>query len=138
MRSLLCPVYLNAMLEIMIKFKLDVSDEILKALGDVAGKKEMTQKAREKNKEIIIYTKTLQELDGVIQQGSFDRGIMRDTLHHIRGADEIMGLCHKYLKVGGEIIIWEFNIKSFKTKFFWLFETLYFEKPHMFSPEGLC
>lgn len=150
----------------MKKFKLDVSDEIIKNLGSVEGKKildigggtgtlanqlqlkgaevtlvdpsvEMTQEAKEKNKEIFVYAKTLQEAGSELKQEYFDKVIMRDALHHIREADEVMALSYKYLKPGGEIIIWEFNINSFKAKFIWFCETLCFEKSHMFTPETL-
>jgi len=150
----------------MKKFKLDLNDKILESLGDVIDKKildigggtgtlatllqckgaevtlvdpsvEMTQKAREKNKNIVIYTKFLQDLDGELQKEYFDKVIIRDTLHHIRDVDEILALSYKYLKPSGEIIIWEFNINSFRVKIFCFLEKLCLEKSRMFTPEGL-
>lgn len=150
----------------MRKFRLDVNEEIFKSLGDVEGSKildvgggtgtlanllqlrgaevtlidpsmEMTQKAREKNKNICIYTKTLGELEKELEQESFDRVIIRDALHHIRKVDEVLGLSYKYLKRDGKILIWEFNRKALKTKIIWCFETLCFERCHMFTPESL-
>ena len=98
---------------------------------------EMTKQAREKNKDVVIYRKTLQELNGEIQQEYFDKIIIRDTLHHIPKVDEVLALSHKYLKPEGEIVIWEFNINSFKSKFICACEVMLLEKTRMFTPDGL-
>lgn len=152
--------------KIMKQFKLDLSDIILENIGNITGKKildigggtgtlanllqckgaeltlvdpsvEMTQKAREKNKDIMIYTKSLQDLDDKLQGEYFDKVIIRDALHHIENVDEILALSYKYLKPRGEILIWEFNRNSFKAKIICFLERLCLEKSRMFTPESL-
>ncbi|MGL4737489.1 MAG: class I SAM-dependent methyltransferase [Cellulosilyticaceae bacterium] len=150
----------------MSHFKLDGNEQIIGCLGAIKDKnildlgggtgtladclqqlganvtlidpsEQMTKIARDKNKKLVVYTKTLGELDKVLPKEVFDVIIIRDALHHMRDAEETIKLCHTYLKEGGELVIWEFDKRRLKTKIIWTFETLCFEKCQMFSPDSL-
>lgn len=150
----------------MRRFKLDTNEVLLESLGELKGKrildlgggtgtladklqhmggdvtlidpqKEMTAIAKEKNAYLTIYNETLEEVLQHNKVAPFDIVVIRDALHHISNQQEIIRQVALCLTEEGILVISEFNIRHIKAMCIWFFETLCFERCHMFTMESL-
>lgn len=150
----------------MRRFKLDTNEVLLESLGELKGKrildlgggtgtladklqhmggdvtlidpqKEMTAIAKEKNAYLTIYNETLEEALQHNEVAPFDIVVIRDALHHISNQQEIIRQVALCLTEEGILVISEFNIRHIKAMCIWCFETLCFERCHMFTMESL-
>jgi ubiquinone/menaquinone biosynthesis C-methylase UbiE len=69
--------------------------------------------------------------------GSFDRILVVDALHHFKDQKEALADITRVLKTGGRIVIEEPNLKHFKVKLIALAEKLALMQSHFLYPEEI-
>ena len=69
--------------------------------------------------------------------GSFDRVIMVDALHHVINHDETASELWRILKLGGRIVIEEPDIRTFSVKIVALAEKIALMRSHFLAPSAI-
>ena len=70
--------------------------------------------------------------------GSFDRVLMMDALHHVRNQAETIRELYRVLKVGGRLVIEEPDIRTFAVKMIAVAEKLALMRSHFLSPSRIA
>jgi len=70
--------------------------------------------------------------------GSFDRVLMVDALHHVRNQTETIRELYRILKVGGRLVIEEPDIRTFAVKMIAVAEKLALMRSHFLAPAQIA
>lgn len=70
--------------------------------------------------------------------GSFDRVLMVDALHHVHNQAETIREMYRVLKVGGRLVIEEPDIRTFAVKMIAVVEKLALMRSHFLSPSRIA